>query len=160
MINVMFVCLGNICRSPLAEAVFAQQVLAQGLEKQIYVESCGTAAYHIGENPDPRTIKVAKKHSIPVNHKAQQLITQHFVSFDYLVVMDESNAQNAKELRPTNASAQILILRDFDVLNKGADVIDPWFGNEDGFEECYQVVKRSCEEFLYFLVNKHNLGVV
>ena len=134
--------------------------MAQGLEKQIYVESCGTAAYHIGENPDPRTIKVARKHSIPVNHKVQQLITQHFVSFDYLVVMDESNAQNAKELRPTNASAQILILRDFDVLNKGADVIDPWFGNEDGFEECYQVVKRSCEEFLYFLVNKHNLGVV
>ena len=82
------------------------------------------------------------------------------MSFDYLVVMDESNAQNANELRPTNASAQILILRDFDVLNKGADVIDPWFGNEDGFEECYQVVKRSCEEFLHFLVNKHNLGVV
>ena len=153
----MFVCLGNICRSPLAEAVFAQRVKEQNLEGKLEVESCGTAAYHIGEKPDPRTITVAQHHHIPIDHRAQQLKKEHFNTFDYLIVMDESNASNAKEIEPANATSIMYKLRDFDTENEGSDVADPWFGDEDGFEVCYQTVDRCVDEFLHFLVKKHNL---
>ena len=157
MIKVMFVCLGNICRSPLAEAVFAQRVKDQNLESILSVDSCGTAAYHIGEKPDPRTIAVANRHSVPINHRAQQLKKEHFTAFDYLLVMDDSNESNAKKIEPENATATMYKLRDFDTENEGSDVADPWFGEEDGFETCYQTVDRCVDEFLHFLVKKHNL---
>lgn len=157
MIRVMFVCLGNICRSPLAEAVFNNKIAQSNLSEKVYVESCGTAAYHVGEQPDPRTINVAHNHGIAIHHKAQQLKKEHFVGYDYLIFMDESNVSNAAKITPTNAKSIVFKLRDFDSINKGADVADPWFGEEDGFEECYQVVDRCCGELLHFLVNKHNL---
>lgn len=157
MIKVMFVCLGNICRSPLAEAVFAKRVKDAGLTDKIVVASCGTAAYHIGEAPDPRTIAVAEKHRIPINHKGKQLKSEDFITYDYLLVMDDSNAQNAEKVKPEKASAQVFKIRDFDTEDEGSDVADPWFGDQDGFEVCYQTVERCTGEFLHFLVKKHNL---
>jgi protein-tyrosine phosphatase len=157
MIKVMFVCLGNICRSPLAEAVFAQRLKEQNLRDKFWVESCGTAAYHIGEKPDPRTIAVAIRHEIPIKHSAQQLNKEDFTAFDYLLVMDDSNAENARKIEPVNATSLMYKLRDFDTENEGSDVADPWFGEEDGFETCYQTVDRCVDEFLHFLVKKHNL---
>ena len=153
----MFVCLGNICRSPLAEAVLVQRVKDAGLAVSIDVDSCGTAAYHIGEAPDPRTIAVAEKHRIPISHKAQQLKSSDFNTYDYLLVMDESNATNAEKVKPSVSTAEVFKLRDFDTEDEGSDVADPWFGDEDGFEICYQTVSRCTAEFLHFLVNKHNL---
>ena len=155
----MFVCLGNICRSPLAEAVLNQRIKDAKLVSQVAVSSSGTAAYHIGDAPDPRTIEVAHRHNIPIDHKAQQLQKSDFINFDYVVVMDDSNAKNANSLMPKNATAEVFKLRDFDTENEGSDVADPWFGEEDGFEECYQTVERCTAEILHFLVNKHNLTV-
>jgi protein-tyrosine phosphatase len=157
MIKVMFVCLGNICRSPLAEAVMAKRIVDAGLSSKITVASCGTAAYHIGENPDPRTIAVSEKYRIPIDHKAQQLSSADYITYNYLLVMDDSNAINAEKVKPREASAQVFKLRDFDTEDEGSDVADPWFGKEDGFEVCYKTVERCTAEFLHFLVNKHNL---
>jgi len=157
MVKIMFVCLGNICRSPLAEAVFNEKVRLKGLNGKCYSESCGTAAYHIGEAPDPRSSRVARRHSIPIDHAAQQLKRSDFINYDYIVVMDDSNAKNARRIEPKNSSATVFKLRDFDPLDKGSDVIDPWFGAEDGFEEWYQIIDRSVVEFLHFLIEKHGL---
>ena len=157
MIKVMFVCLGNICRSPLAEAVMAKRIVDAGLSSKITVASCGTAAYHIGKNPDPRTIAVSEKHRIPIDHKAQQLSSADYITYNYLLVMDNSNAINAEKVKPREASAQVFKLRDFDTEDEGSDVADPWFGEEDGFEVCYKTVERCTAEFLHFLVNKHNM---
>lgn len=153
----MFVCLGNICRSPLAEAVLAQRIAEMGFSAEIRVESCGTAAYHIGESPDPRTIAVAEKYNVPINHHAQQLKSSDFVTSDYLIVMDDSNADNAVKIKPKDAIALVYKLRDFDTEDEGSDVADPWFGDTDGFDECYHTVNRCSSEFLHFLVKKHNL---
>ncbi len=158
MIKLMFVCLGNICRSPLAEAVLKNKVLRANLKDSIYIESSGTAAYHIGENPDPRTTIVAQKHQVPISHKAQQLNNVHFTTFDYIVVMDDSNRKNVVRIKPTHAVSAFFKLRDFDTQDEGSDVIDPWFGDEDGFEECYQTIDRCTDELLLFLMNKHHLA--
>jgi protein-tyrosine phosphatase len=94
---------------------------------------------------------------VPIDHKAQQLKSADFRNYDYLLVMDESNAINAEKVKPKDASAQVFKLRDFDTEDEGSDVADPWFGEEDGFEVCYQTVKRSTAELLHFLLKAHNL---
>ncbi len=156
-IGVMFVCLGNICRSPLAEAIFNELIVNAGLRDKFHVESSGTAAYHIGEAPDPRTVAVARKNNTPINHRAQQLKAYHFEEFDYIVVMDDSNKHNALSL-VSSFNSSLYMMREFDTLNPGSNVIDPWFGNEDGFDVCYETLKRSCTGFLEFLKKEHQLG--
>ncbi len=156
MIKVLFVCLGNICRSPLAEAIFQQMIDNQSLNRSVLTDSAGTSSYHIGENPDPRTIKIAEKHGVPVNHKGQQFKKHHAEAFDYLVAMDHSNFDNmASEIggRPE----KLLLMRDFDPQGKGEGVPDPYYGGIDGFENMYQILDRSLDEFLKFLKEKHAL---
>ncbi len=156
-IGVMFVCLGNICRSPMAEAILLNKVKNTDLQNRFNIESCGTANYHVGELPDRRTLAALKRHNVPIDHFAQQLKSHHFNEFNYLIMMDDSNLQNALEVEPTGHKSNVFLMRDFDEEEKGSGVTDPWFGGEEGFEECYQVLSRSCESFLQFLVEKHNL---
>lgn len=149
MKKVLFVCLGNICRSPLAEAVFADLVREKGLKNKLETDSCGTAAYHVGDNPDPRTIDVATKHKIPVNHVGRQLHSSDFSSFDFIVAMDKSNYQNIAAIN--SASNKIHLMRDFDSVGKGLDVPDPYYGADDGFEEVFQIVNRCSPNLLKFV---------
>lgn len=149
MKKVLFVCLGNICRSPLAEAVFADLVRKKGLKNKLETDSCGTAAYHVGDNPDPRTIDVATKHKIPVNHVGRQLHSSDFSSFDFIVAMDKSNYQNIAAIN--SASNKIHLMRDFDSVGKGLDVPDPYYGADDGFEEVFQIVNRCSPNLLKFV---------
>jgi protein-tyrosine-phosphatase len=153
----MFVCLGNICRSPLAEAIFSKLVKERGLEETLWIESSGTANYHVGEEPDPRTISVALKNNISIEHLAQQLKPVHFETFDYIIVMDESNKTNALKVASTKSEYTLNLMRDFDSVNTGSAVIDPWFGDIDGFDTCYETLDRSCSEFLNYLIQKHKL---
>lgn len=159
MINVLFVCLGNICRSPLAEGIFNHLVENRGLESKISSDSAGTSGWHIGEPPDRRSEAVAKKHGIVLDHSGRQLEDQDFQEFDYIVAMDKNNFQNIKSERGYNGfpSENLVMMRTFDEQGKGQDVPDPYFGGPEGFEDVYKMLHRSCEKFLDYLVEKHEL---
>lgn len=145
MTKVMFVCLGNICRSPMAEAILNDKCTKLGIE--LKADSSGTAAYHIGNPPDPRTISVCHSKEISVKHKAQQLEKRHLEEFDHILVMDKSNYKNAIILAPEFKS-KVKLMRDYDLIDTGSDVEDPWYGDEDGFEVCFGVLDRSLDVFL------------
>ncbi len=99
MIKVLFVCLGNICRSPLAEGIFNAKVKSMGLEKHLQSDSAGTSDYHIGELPDERTLRCAKEKGIPIQHRGRQVHRTDFRDFTYIVAMDEHNLKNLNQLK-------------------------------------------------------------
>lgn len=149
--NVLFVCLGNICRSPLAEAVFNHKVRESKFEFQS--DSCGTGAYHIGHQPDPRTIKTAERNGIAIDHFARQLNAQDLLDFDYIVAMDESNHSNILRLPDAGRyKHKIVMMRDFDPVGKG-DVPDPYYGTMNDFQEVFEILDRSMDEFLKRIKN-------
>lgn len=160
MINVLFVCLGNICRSPMAEGIFKKNILEGGFEDKIFCDSAGTSSYHIGELPDERMRATAQKHGIILNHLARQLSKEDFQKFNYIIAMDSKNYHNIKVEKDrlgAESSTQIFLMREFDPKKKSEDVPDPYFGGMDGFEEVYDIVKRSSLELLKFLTEEHNL---
>src|SRR5688500_14586932 len=97
-VRVLFVCLGNICRSPLGAAILKKKVVENHLESRVEVDSCGTSNYHIGDNADPRTIASAVRHGVPIDHCARQLTAADLERFDYIFAMDKSNYQNILRL--------------------------------------------------------------
>ena len=145
MTKIMFVCMGNICRSPLAHAVFEHILKREQTDDGYLVDSSGTIDYHIGEKPDPRMRRTAESHGIPMEHRAQQLTKEHLRQFDHIICMDHENKANALRLADNNRDAQkICLLRDFDPAGPG-DVPDPYFGGDEGFEKVFKIVSRSCE---------------
>lgn len=150
MVNVLFVCLGNICRSPLAEGVFKHQVRESGLENKIKVASGGTSGWHIGERPDPRSIEVAKANGIELDSYGRKAVGDDFRSFDYIIAMDSDNYRDLKNLTESSmeGAAQLYLMRDFDDIGVGQDVPDPYYGPEDGFTYVYELLDRSCRNLL------------
>lgn len=148
MKKVLFVCLGNICRSPLAEGL-ANKIAQELNTEDVLFDSCGTGNYHIGEQPDARTVENAKSNGLILNHKARQFDKKDFRDFDYILVMDQSNLNNLKKLDMTNQFGEKLsLMRDYDDLEPGADVPDPYFGGERGFQEVYDILNRSVKNFI------------
>ena len=165
MISVLFVCLGNICRSPIAEGVFKELVKQKQLDDLIQCDSAGTAAYHVGSLPDKRMRKVSQEYGITLTHQSRQLSLNDFTRFGYIIAMDESNFNNIrKESFRANGrylpEHQLYLYRMFDP-QRGSSVIvpDPYYEENEAFEEVYQIVKRSGTAFLNFLIEKHNLTV-
>lgn len=138
--NVLMVCLGNICRSPLAQGVFEQ--LAQ--DYSITVDSAGTANYHSGASPDKRSQLTAKRHGIDISSQcARQFTTADFEDFDYIYVMDRTNLSNVLSLaRNEQDSAKVALLLGED------EVEDPYYGGDDGFEIVYQKIDTACREII------------
>ncbi len=160
MINVLFVCLGNICRSPLAEGVLLHAIREKGLENQIHVDSSGTSSYHIGDSPDPRTMQNARENKIILTSKARQFRVEDFEKFDYILAMDQSNYRNILRLDPFGKyEHKVRLFREFDEQERGADVPDPYFGGEEGFQHVFEIVERSVSKLLDHLTEKHNLSV-
>lgn len=152
MIRVLFVCLGNICRSPMAEAIFRYKINSLGLKDQFKIESCGTSNYHIGDNADPRTIAVARLHGLAIDHCVRQFTERDFDDFDFIFGMDRSNVQNMLRLATTqDQKKKVLLMRDYDNLAKGGEVPDPYYGNEKSFQEVFDILDRCADSFINHL---------
>tara|TARA_R110000796_G_scaffold252596_1_gene388388 strand:+ start:32097 stop:32582 length:486 start_codon:yes stop_codon:yes gene_type:complete len=156
-VKVLFVCLGNICRSPLAEGIFKKKVEEKGLADRFVIDSCGTSNYHIGEQPDRRTIKNALANGVRLNHQGRQFTVQDFNDFDYIVAMDSSNVQNIEKLRPEGNNKQTLLVRSFDELSMNKNVPDPYYGGENGFQEVFDILDRSIEGLVNHVVLEKGL---
>jgi protein-tyrosine phosphatase len=158
-ISVLFVCLGNICRSPLAEAVFRAAVAEQGLQDRFLIDSAGTSGYHDGDPPDRRTTAVAARRGVAVSGTSRQLTDADLDSFDYLIVMDAHNVVNVRRLAGAGReSPEVRLLREFDPeAGSDLDVPDPYFGGPDGFEDVHDLVERSARGLLRHLLTRHGL---
>ena len=141
MAKVLMVCLGNICRSPLAEGILKSKV-----NHTVSIDSAGTGNYHVGEAPDPRSIQIAKKYGIDISQqRARQFIVTDFDRFDHIYVMDQSNFQNVVKLarNPEDIAKVKLILEEIQP-NTKAEVPDPYFGGSNGFENVYRLLDEAC----------------
>ena len=158
MINVIFVCLGNICRSPMADAVFQHMVKEAGLADDIMVDSAGTSRYHIGENAHRGTLKILKENGITYFGRARQLTSHDMDVFDYVLAMDKSNLSDIQSLNRTTDTAQIQLFLQY-AHNKQTvtylEVPDPYYA--DRFDEVYDMVQKGSHALLEHIRAEHNL---
>ncbi|HUP87869.1 MAG TPA: low molecular weight protein-tyrosine-phosphatase [Longimicrobiales bacterium] len=150
-VSVLFVCMGNICRSPLAEGVFRHLVAEANLNDRFEIDSAGTSSYHAGDPPDHRTTAVARKRGIELTGCSRAFVEEDLHRFDYVIAMDgENHAVIERTARKvTDMNARIHLLREFDPVARGdLNVPDPYFGGGDGFERVHDIVDRSCRELL------------
>ncbi len=149
MTRLLFVCLGNIIRSPLAENLFRFQAEQAGVDGNYSVDSAGTAAWHAGEPPDPRMRKTAESHGVNNGGTARQVREGDFDEFDLVIAMDRSNRRELMEIAGSAENqAKIRLMREFDPEQDDPDVPDPYYGGADGFENTYQIVERSVRGLL------------
>ncbi|KWX70201.1 low molecular weight protein-tyrosine-phosphatase [Paenibacillus jilunlii] len=146
MVNVLFVCLGNICRSPMAEAVLRHKILKLGLSEQISVDSAGTGDWHVGKGPHEGTRRILDQQGISYeNMKARLVNSDDFGDFDYMICMDQSNGENVRKL-PGGRNANLMFFMDLLPEEELREVPDPYFtGN---FEEVYRLIDAGCDVLL------------
>ena len=147
--HVLFVCTGNICRSPLAEAVFNHYVQEAGLGEHFVADSAGLDAWHVGERADPRTCRIGEKHGIDVPSIARQFEMGDFDRFDLILAMDRGHFGALRSRAPAAHRQKVRLMRDYDVPdNQGRDVPDPYYGGGDGFQNVYDMLAVSCRNLL------------
>lgn len=143
--KILMVCLGNICRSPLAEGILRNKVEEAGLNW--VVDSAGTANYHVGEPPHHLSQKIAKLHGIDISqHKGRQFVKEDFERFDFIYVMDEDNYADVKTIAKnyfTGKKIDLILNASFPNQNK--NVPDPWYGTEEGYHKVYDMLNKACE---------------
>ena len=148
-LSVLFVCLGNICRSPTAEGVFRKLVEEAGLETHIRIDSAGTAGYHEGAPPDGRAAAAASARGINLGGlRARRVIPRDFEEFDLILAMDEENILDLRQVAPDGARARIMLLLDYAPGGQGRAVPDPYYGGKNGFERVLDLVTEGCSGLL------------
>lgn len=148
-IHVNFVCLGNICRSPTAHGVFQKLVDDEGLSQRIIIDSCGTGSFHVGEMPDPRTIKAAAKRQYDLSVlRARQFKPDDFNQFDYILAMDRMNLGNLKAMAPKHYVGHLSLFLEFSKQRTYTQVPDPYYENETGFDLVLDLVEDASRGLL------------
>jgi protein-tyrosine phosphatase len=159
VIKVLFVCTGNICRSPMAEAVFRDMVLKAGLSAQVSVDSAGTGNYHVGDRAHPQTLKVLKQCNIPYGGRARQFTDADLDTFDYVLAMDKSNLSHIQRYWHHNR-AKISLLLDYAKQNGTVDtneVPDPYGSRDAAYWHVYDLVTKGCAALLAHIRAEHGL---
>lgn len=143
MTKVLMVCLGNICRSPLAEGILKSKVYSH----KTFIDSAGTGAYHVGEKPDSRSISIANTHGVDItNQKARKFIVKDFDEFDLIFVMDQSNYNNVVKLaRGQEDEEKVKMILNEVFPDEDLDVPDPYYGGEFGFKNVYKMLDEACD---------------
>lgn len=148
-VSVLFVCHGNICRSPLAEGVFRQLVRQRGLDRRFEIDSAGTSSYHEGDPPDERSAAVARQRGIELSGRSRPLVAADLQRFDYVIVMDAQNQEAVERLVARRSRASVRLAREFDPQADGdLDVPDPYYGGTRGFENVHDILDRACARLL------------
>lgn len=148
--RVLFVCLGNIIRSPLAARLFEREIKDRGLENEYEADAAGTADYHVGQEPDPRMVRTAARRGFHYTYSGRQIERRDLDEFDLIIPMDLENKADVEALvlKPEQG-AKIHLLREFDPEARGAVAVpDPWYGGPSGFEDVYDIIERSVRGLL------------
>lgn len=148
-INVLFICMGNICRSPTAEGVFRKLVQDEGVDDWFLIDSAGTHAYHVGNPPDERAQKTALNRGVNIaGLRARQVRHQDFEAFDYVLVMDQQNMDTLKFICPKSQAHKLKLFLEYAPAVKTKEVPDPYYGGAKGFEEVFDLLERASKGFL------------
>ncbi len=155
-IKVLFVCMGNICRSPTAESVFRHYVEKAGLQESIHIDSAGTHDYHIGEPPDARTQRAARQRGYDMSQlRGRQVGAADFSRFDYVLAMDDANLVILQRLRPRDAQSHLGLFMEFADHHQEREVPDPYFGGAEGFERVLDMVEDAANGLLQHIRQRH-----
>ena len=148
--RILFVCLGNICRSPLAEGVFRKLVASEGRSAEFEIDSAGTGGWHVGERPDGRMRQTASRHGVSLEDiRARKFKRSDLDDFDLILAMDRNNYQDILALARKDQTDKVRLFRSFDPEIGGSkDVPDPYYGGPDGFEHVFDIVERTSENLL------------
>ncbi|WP_460232759.1 low molecular weight protein-tyrosine-phosphatase [Aurantivibrio plasticivorans] len=156
MVKVLFVCLGNICRSPTAHGVFRHKVQQANLQHRIAVDSAGTGDWHVGHEPDGRAIAAASRRSYDLTDlRARQVIREDFDSYDYVLAMDNSNLSHLCQLRPSHYSGHLSLFLDFSEGQSHREVPDPYYGGEQGFELVLDLIENASDNLIRHIQKNH-----
>jgi protein-tyrosine phosphatase len=155
-VKVLFVCLGNICRSPTAEGVFRYLVKEAGMDKYIHIDSAGTANWHTGRAPDPRTISAAKKRNVDLSVlRARAVTAEDFEEFDYILAMDDANLNDLKNTKPVTYQGHLSLFLDFATHKNHRHVPDPYHGGAEGFELVLDLIEDAAAGLLVAIKKQH-----
>jgi len=145
--SILFVCLGNICRSPLAEAALRAQSVAAGVAMTI--DSAGIGDWHVGRPPDPRAQETARRHGLDISsYRARQVTTEDFTRFGHIFALDQQNLKDLRRIEPSRHIAEVALLMDLVPGRKGTAVIDPYYGDEEDFEQAWADVSAAAERLV------------
>lgn len=158
MIKVLFVCMGNICRSPSAEGVFRHKVSAADLNDKIHIDSAGTHAYHVGNSPDPRSQEAAIKRDYDLSaQRARQVHADDFDEFDYVIAMDTSNLDDLQSICPANLKDKIHLFLKYAENSNTKEVPDPYYGQGNGFEIVLDLIEDAADGLITHLQTHHSI---
>ncbi|RMF16473.1 MAG: low molecular weight phosphotyrosine protein phosphatase [Gammaproteobacteria bacterium] len=155
--GILFVCLGNICRSPTAEDVFRARAAQAGLANRLRIDSCGTGHWHVGEPPDPRAVQAARERGYDLSAlRARQVSDSDFQNFEYILAMDSDNLAHLRRMAPSGFTGHLGLFLDFAPGHEGEPVPDPYYGGDAGFAHVLDLIERASEGLLAHLSERLN----
>jgi len=157
MINILFVCMGNICRSPSAEGFFTHALKRSGIEQEVSIDSAGTHNYHVGQAPDPRAIHATAKFGVNIGHlRARSVSLSDFHHYDMIIAMDRNNFTDLKDIQPPGSKAHLSKMMDYHPDGLPADVPDPYYGGTEGFASMCELLEAAAEGLLRHVQERLN----